>query len=146
MVDILDTGDETNGDNGIDLSIDSNETIDRDRTDGSDTVDNDGRNNDDSSNDGDETTDGDGTDGSNDADKIETTDKDGTDDSNDTDEIETAVNGSIEGGILSGVELCTWTVADIVPFKAPELFNGTTLFPTWDSWGSRDSDDQEGDK
>lgn len=77
----------------------------------------------DPSNDGDWTVDGEGTDGSNDADEIGTTD-----------------NCSIGGVMLSGVELGSWTV--MVPFKAPKLFNGTRLFPTWDSWDIFEIDDQ----
>ena len=84
--------------------------------DGSDGADNDGQNGVDPSNDGDETIDEGRTDGS-----------------DDMDEIDTTVNGSIEGGMLSGVELDTWTVEAVVPFKAPELFNGMRLFPTWNS-------------
>jgi hypothetical protein len=43
--------------------------------------------------------------------------------------------------MLSGVELGSWTV--VVPFKAPELLNGTRLFPSWNSWDSYEIDDLE---
>jgi hypothetical protein len=120
--------DETDGDNGVDASTDADGTRGEGRTNGSDNTDdtgNDGRNGVGPPNDGDGTMDEDRTDGSNDADEIDTT-----------------VDGSIEGGMLSGVELDSWTVAVVVPFKAPEFFNGTRLFPTWDSEDSFGSDGQ----
>jgi len=57
------------------------------------------------------------------------------------DEIETTDACSIFGVMLSGVELGSWTM--VVPFKAPELLNGTRRFPSWGSWDSYGIDDLE---
>lgn len=98
------------------------------------TIDEDVRNSVDPSNDGDGTTDKDRTNCSNDADGDNgvdspndgdgTIDEDRTNGSNDADEIDTTDNCSIGRGMLSGLELDTWTVVVVVPFKAAKLFNG----------------------